>query len=101
MVVSPGYVVSRAPCAQPRRSASFDGEHRQEPVEEARREAVSAADAVHHVELERRSLVDRSADGGDRAPRVAAGRVNLAQGGRDQADVRELARDAVDHADER
>ena len=46
MVVSPGNVVSSAPCAQPRLTASCSDRAGQQAVEEAGREAVAAADAV-------------------------------------------------------
>ena len=53
IVVSPGKVVSSAPCAQPSLSASSGSSPAQQAVEEARGEAVAAADAVEHVELAR------------------------------------------------
>ena len=68
IVVSPGKVVSSAPCAQP----SFDGVLRrlagQQAVEESGGEAVAAADAVEHVELARRRDVRSAVDPGHGAP---------------------------------
>ena len=51
MVTSPGKVVSRAPCAQPRRSASSGDRPGEQAVDQAGGEAVAAADAVDDVEL--------------------------------------------------
>ena len=80
MVVSPGKVVSSAPCAQPSLSASSGFGPGQQAVEEAGREAVAAAHAVEHVELARsarrrscrRSTRRRPRSGGSwSAPRAA------------------------------
>ena len=54
IVVSPGNVVSSAPCAQPSLTASCSGFARQQAIEEARRKAVAAADPVVHIEFARR-----------------------------------------------
>ena len=53
MVVSPGKVVSSAPCAQPSRSASSRRFARQQPIEEARRESVAAAHAIVDIQFAR------------------------------------------------
>ena len=51
MVTSPGKVVSSAPWAQPRRSASSGDRPGEQAVDQAGGEAVAAADAVDDVEL--------------------------------------------------
>ncbi len=51
MVVSPGKVVSSAPCAQPSLTASSGGSPAQQAIDEAGRKAVSASHAIHHIQL--------------------------------------------------
>ena len=51
IVVSPGKVVSSAPCAQPSLSDFFGRLAAEQAVDEARGEAVAAADAVDDVEF--------------------------------------------------
>ena len=51
MVVSPGKVVSSAPCAQPRLTASCSGLAGQQAVEEAGGKAIAAADAVVNIQF--------------------------------------------------
>jgi hypothetical protein len=57
MVVSPGKVVSRAPWAQPRRTASSGVLPAEQAVDEAGGVTVAAAHAVHHVQFAGRGLV--------------------------------------------
>ena len=101
IVVSPGKVVSSAPCAQPELEGFLRRLAGQQAVEEAGREAVAAADAID----ERRGRSSRrrvrlAVDPGDGAPAVPVGRVHLAQRRRDDLDLRVALDDAVHHPEE-
>src|SRR5919205_1538907 len=73
---------------------------REQAVEEARGEAVAAADAVEHVELRGRGDVRLAVDPGHRAPAMTVRRVHLAQGRGDDLDVGVHLHHLVDHAEE-
>ncbi len=72
----------------------------EQPVEEAGREAVAATDAVQDVERTGRAHVPLAVEPEDSPPIVSIGRMHLAQGRRDQLDVRMLLDDPVDQLEE-
>ncbi len=71
----------------------------QQAVEEARGEAVAAADAVNDIQFRGRRHVRLAFDPGHRAPTVPVGRVNLAQSRGDDLDLRVLRHHLIDHAE--
>ncbi len=73
----------------------------EEAVEEARGEAVAAADAVEDVELGRRGRDRRPVHPGHGAPAVPVRREDLAQRRRDDLHARVPRDDGVDHPEER
>ena len=100
IVVSPGNVVSNAPCAQPRLTDClwrFAGE---QSVEETRRKAVAAAHAVKHVEFADWRLEGLAFNPRDRAPTVAIGRVDFAQRGGHRLDLGIILYHRVNHPEE-
>ena len=100
IVVSPGNVVSRAPCAQPRFTASCSGCAGQQAVDEAGGIAVAATDAVQHVQFARGRHVGLAVDPCHRTPAVAVGGMNLAQRGGHDFHLRMLPAHILHHAKE-
>ena len=93
IVVSPGNVVSSAPCAQPSFTASSRSSPAQQAVDEARREAVAAADAIDARSSSARGRRVRLAvDPRHRAPAVAVRGVHFAQRGRDDLHLADTSR---------
>ena len=91
MVVSPGKVVSSAPCAQPRLTASCSGFAGQQAVEKAGGKAIPAADPVVHIQLAGGGDEGLAIDPGHRAPTVVVGGMDLAQGGGDDLDLWDIS----------
>src|ERR1017187_1390631 len=72
----------------------------QEAIDKSSRKAVSAADAIDHIQLSRRSSEGLAVNPGNRAPAMAVGGVHLAQGSCDHLHMRMLLDHVVDHAEE-
>jgi len=72
----------------------------EQAIEKARRVAIAAADAVKHVQLASGRGVGLAVDPCNRAPAMAVGGMNLAQGGGDDLDLRMLLDDLVYHPQE-
>ena len=100
IVVSPGKVVSSAPCAQPSLIASSGGLAREQAVDESRGKSVAAADAIEHIQFRGGRGVSLAVDPGHRAPGMAIGGVHLAQGSGHDLHVRQLLHHVVHHAEE-
>ena len=73
----------------------------EQSVNETRREAVAAADAVQDVQFARRRVEGLAVDPGHRPPTVAIGGVNFPQGGGDDSDMGMFLRHAAHHAEKR
>ena len=71
-----------------------------EAVDQAGGEAVAAADAVDHVELDHRADEALAVEPEDGRPVVAVGRVDLAEGRRHELDVGVLLDNLVDQREE-
>jgi len=72
----------------------------QETKEKSGREPVPASHAIKHIKLAGRSDMGLAIDPRHRAPAVPGRRVDLAQRGSDNPDLRMLPHDTVDHAEE-